>query len=131
MTEVQARITTATYRTTLTAGQHTFFADEPASLGGTDTGPDPSQLLLSSLAACTAITLRMYADRKEWDVPVLTVELTMTSSNSPNGKHTAITRKLGFTGTLTDEQKERLMQIANACPLHKILTGTITVETSL
>jgi putative redox protein len=131
MSTAQARIGTSTYRTTISAGKHILFADEPESLGGTDTAPDPSQLLLSSLGACTAITLRMYADRKAWDVQEIHVDLAMTSDNTPAGKHTAITRKLSFTGNLTDEQQERLMQIANACPLHKTLIGTITIDTSL
>lgn len=109
-------------------GEHRLSADEPASLGGGDTAPTPTELLLSALGSCTAITLRMYAERKQW--PVETIEVTLNYAEGVKDK-TVIERRVHVTGALDDEQRARLLQIANACPVHKILTGTVEVPTEI
>lgn len=109
---------------------HLWQADEPADLGGGDTAPSPERLLLSSLGACTAITVRMYAARKQWPLTEVRVELQF----NPNGKPeagTELTRVVSLHGDLSDEQRQRLLQIANACPIHKVLTGEVRIATSL
>jgi putative redox protein len=102
-------------------------ADEPEELGGTNQGPAPGEFLLISLASCTAITLRMYADRKNWPIEVIIVEVNFEKVDSK----TIFKRELQLIGDLTDEQRARLLQIANACPVHKTLTNPIEIQTSL
>jgi putative redox protein len=106
---------------------NTLIADEPEDNGGGNLGFSPKELLLSSLAACTSATVRMYANRKQWDLQE--VLLTVSMVNESNG--TTISRKIEFKGDLTSEQRDRLLAIANACPIHKILSNTIQIETTL
>jgi putative redox protein len=124
---VIATIGATDYQVQLDDGMHKWLADEPETLGGRDTGPSPVSLLLSSLGACTSVTLKMYAKRKDW--PLDTVRVTLTLENTADG--TAIDRKIVVGGALSEEQRERLLQIANACPVHKILTGTIVIRSGL
>ena len=109
---------------------HQWLADEPTELGGANTAPSPNLLLLGSLGACTAITLQMYAARKQWPLSGVEVELQL----NPAGKSALgndITRKIFLQGELDDEQRARLLQIANACPIHKLLTGEVRIASSL
>jgi len=115
------------YKTQLDANGHTIIADEPIEVGGKDLGVTPGDLLRASLAACTTITLRMYCNRKNWDVDRIHVEVI---SDSANGK-TTFKRIIEIEGDVDDEQKKRLMQIANACPVHKALTNPIEIESTL
>jgi len=114
-----ASIATTKYRLALNNGRHEFFADEPVEVGGTDTAPSPDELLEAALASCTAITLRMYADRKEWHIQGIDVKVTAERSE---GK-TAFTRHITINGAVDDIQKERLLQIAKACPVSKTLSA--------
>jgi putative redox protein len=98
--------------------------DEPAEDGGTDTGPRPSQLLASSLAGCTAITMELYARRKGWDIEGLEVAVDMSSEDEgvpPHAVPTHFTVEVGLPAGLDDEQRRKLMVIAGKCPVHKLL----------
>lgn len=123
----RAQIAHAKYKTIVTSGNHTIIADEPADIGGTDSGMSPYNLLLASLASCTAITLRMYIDRKMWIIDEITINLELFKNESG----VLIESKLNFKGEVTDEQRKRLITIADACPIHKILVGNIVINTNL
>jgi putative redox protein len=118
------------YATDITVGAHRLVADEPAESGGADTGPSPREILLSALGACTSITLRMYAERKQWPLEQVQVQLSYGDTGPAKDK-TVIEREVKLIGPLDDQQRQRLLQIANSCPLHKILTGTIEIPTKL
>lgn len=130
MSVVHASIDNLPYTVTLKGGEHQWLADEPTTVGGADAGPTPTQLLLSSLGACTAITLKMYAGRKEWPLEKVDIELTLNPDGKP-ASGTDIKRTLHLHGALDDSQKERLLQIANACPVHKLLAGEVRIHSVL
>ena len=127
MNDIKAHISTAHYQTIVSNGRHDIIADEPPELGGTDVGFSPNELLCSALAACTCITLRMYADRKAWPLTDVTALITLERNKETN--ITQINRQISLIGDLTEEQKMRLLTIANQCPIHKILTNPIVIET--
>jgi putative redox protein len=106
-------------------GGHSLVSDEPESAGGTDEGPSPTRLLAASLAACTAITVEMYADRKGWDVGALEADVE-TKYEGPVPTRFDVT--LRTTATLSDEQVEKILIIAAKCPVHKALAGDTTVN---
>jgi|APHM01.1.fsa_nt_gi Predicted redox protein, regulator of disulfide bond formation len=127
------------FRTKVTAGHHRLVGDEPEEMGGTDAGPSPYDLLLSALGTCTGMTLRMYADRKDWPLEEATVRLSherihaedCDHCDTTDGKVDHIEREIEVTGDLTPEQRERLLEIANKCPVHRTLHSEIDVTSSL
>jgi putative redox protein len=116
------------YRIVLTAGKNTIIADEPVSNGGGDEGMNPHEILVAALGACTCATLRMYADRKEWPLEGINVTVNLSHDLQDN---TNIHREIELIGDLTVEQKDRLLVIANKCPVHKTLTNPIIIDTKL
>ena len=104
-------------------------ADEPVDKGGKDIGFSPKELLASALAACTSATVRMYADRKQWLLDEVKIEIDLERDEVAN--KTVINRKVQFIGNLDEEQRKRLLAVANACPVHKILTNPIEINTSM
>jgi putative redox protein len=109
------------------AGRHELSADEPQSAGGTDTGPNPLQLLLSALGACTSITLRMYAERKGWELGEIDVDLRL----SRDGETESIERRVHFSGSLSQEQRARLAEVAEKTPVTKILKRGLQIVTQI
>jgi putative redox protein len=129
MVKVSGHITIDHYKTILSNGKHELIADEPNSGGGADLGFSPSELLCSALASCTCITLRMYADRKKWNLENVEVHVDMVKDSVQN--NTNIHRQIKLFGNLTDEQKKHLMEIAEQCPIHKTLTNPIHIKSTL
>ena len=109
---------------------HHWLADEPQDLGGANAGPAPEQLLLSALGTCTAVTLMMYARRKQWLLTQVHVELAFNPEGKP-ASGTDIRRSIQLVGQLDDDQRARLMQIADACPIHKVLSGDVRIASTL
>ena len=103
-------------------GQHVWTADEPVSVGGDDLGPAPYDMLLAALGACTSMTLRMYATRKGWPVDQVAVRVVRDRVDAPSAADPAVH---------TDEQRERMRQIAARCPVHRTLEGGVLLETRL
>ena len=124
---VTARIGSKNYETHITTGPHTLLADEPESLGGKDVGPDAGDFLRISLATCTAITLRMYANRKEYAIDEIHVHV----SSEKVENTTIFNRTVEILGNIDESIRSRMLQIANACPIHKTLTNPIEIKTEL
>jgi putative redox protein len=138
-TEVVTRTEGDGYQTTIDAGGFHLVADEPASLGGTAGGPSPYDLLLGALGACTGMTLRMYAARKGWPLERVTVKLTeprdyaadCENCAKPDARITRLSREITISGALDEGQRQRLLHIAEQCPVHKSLAGSFAVQTTL
>jgi putative redox protein len=127
------------YAQKIRAGHHALTADEPVASNGTDTGPAPYGLILSGLGACTSITLRMYAERKGLPLTGVRVRLRHAKIHAADcadcetreGKLDHIERELELEGALDAEQRARLREIADRCPVHRTLEGEIVVQTTL
>ena len=116
------------YAQQIASGHHRLTADEPIARGGSDSGASPYELLLASLGACTSITLRMYAGRKEWELGKITVGLRYTAAENQKGH---IDRRLSFSKPLTAEQTQRLLEIAGKTPVTRTLLAGLTIDTTI
>lgn len=131
MTQVTAVIGRDRYKTELTSGSHFIIADEPLDHGGADLGPAPYQLLLSALGACTVMTLRSYADIKGLEVARISAELTMEVKDVDGKRHSYINRHLNIEGNIDEKIRNRMLKIAEMCPVHRVLSGDIHIHTRL
>ncbi|HZX33333.1 MAG TPA: OsmC family protein [Rhodocyclaceae bacterium] len=112
--------------------RHRLVADEPVSNGGEDAGPAPFDFLLAGLGACTSMTVRMYAERKEWPLKHVSVQLRFDKVEDDKGhKIDRIERVITLEGDLSPEQRERLLEIANKCPTHKVLQQPLRIDSRL
>jgi putative redox protein len=133
---VSAHVGPTGFRAELLARGHALVADEPVSLGGTDAGPTPYEILLSALGSCTAMTLRMYADRKSYPLESVTVQLRSARAHEPDCENCAtekvgisrVERRIELAGPITDEQRERLLQVADRCPVKQTLERGFKIE---
>jgi putative redox protein len=119
------------YQQTVQVGQHQFIADEPESVGGADAGPAPFDLLMASLGACTSMTLRMYAERKGLALSKVSVALSHEKIDIDGSQREQITRVITLEGDLTAEQRQRMLEIANKCPIHRALTQPLRISSTL
>lgn len=127
---VEGKIGTQKYLCTISWRNGTLLMDEPEGVGGENIGPDPFSTFLASLAGCTLSTLRMYIDRKGWDIPEINISLNLAQEMNPE-LQTSISRTITFTTNIRDEQRERLLLIAEKCPISKILKNKITINTTI
>lgn len=137
MAEIIAKIGKEKYGTTLTTGKHEIIADEPVPIGQ-DKGPTPYDLLLMALGSCVAMTLRMYADRKKWDLKEVQVVLNQNRMHakdcddceSKEGMVHTIEKEIRLIGNLDDAQRARLIEISDRCPVNKTLLSEIKITTT-
>ena len=134
--QVIVRGDSAGFAQTVEIGPHRFAGDEPVAFGGTDTGPSPYDLLLASLGTCTSMTISFYARRRGWPLESVTVSLhhskihaiDCAECETKEGKIDRIEREIHLAGSLTEEQRSKLMEIADRCPVHQTLTSEINIR---
>ena len=137
--QVVSKTEQSSYTTEIKAGNHHFLADEPEEVGGADLGPSPYELLSSSLAACTSMTLHMYAARKKWDLQEAIVHVDHNKEYAQDcdnceqsgAKIDHFNRQIELVGELDGEKRQRLLQIADKCPVHKTLHNSAVIKTEL
>ena len=127
------------YAQEIAIGPHVLHADEPSEFGGNDTGPNPYELLLAALGACTSMTVRMYAERKQWPLKEVHISLAHSKIHAEDcaacetkiGTVDQIQLEISFAGDLSEEQRVKLLEIANKCPVHRTLVSEIRIEAKL
>ncbi|HNR53801.1 MAG TPA: OsmC family protein [Flavobacteriales bacterium] len=119
------------YRTQLSTRGHEWIADEPEDEGGADLGPRPHEFMLAALASCTAITLRMYADRKQWAIGPIRITTTMDRTQRGAEVQTLINIEVELDPSVPQEQRERLAVIARSCPVHRTLENPIQLRSAV
>lgn len=129
--EVIVKIGQEKYTTEVIIANHSLIVDEPESVGGQNLGPTPTSLLLSSLGTCKAITMRMYADQKKWPLEGVEIGLAMEVVKSNLQQSTYVRVHIKLIGDLDDQQRERILKISEKCPVHKILSNPIVIETNM
>ena len=137
-TVVVASTGNGAFEQVLLDGRHTLIADEPKAVGGGDAGPGPYELLLMSLGSCTSMTVHMYAARKKWPLEQVVVRLRHSKvyaddcadCENPKAMIDRLDRAIEFLGALDAEQRSRLLQIANQCPVHRTLSSKIDIKTT-
>ncbi len=115
------------YRTEVRTDPHHFIVDEPIEVGGKDLGVSPGELLAAALASCSSITMKLYADRKGWDLEEAIVEVDFQRDLKFNV--TNFTKKVSMIGNLDEEQRQKLFEIASKCPVHRMLENPIEIHT--
>ncbi len=110
---------------------HYAVIDEPVAKGGDDNGPTPVEYLLTAIGGCVAITLRMYADRKEWDLGKITVNVTQRQELTSEGIIKSLLEEISFEKNVTQEQKEKLLEIAGKCPVAKMIKGQTQIKSEI
>ncbi|MCJ8289394.1 MAG: OsmC family protein [Crocinitomicaceae bacterium] len=120
------------FKSSISVGSHVLISDEPESVGGTDLGPSPYELLASGLGACTVMTVRMYATIKKWDLKEVKVNVSHRKEDSEDGKTKIdiFSREIQFFGDFDEKQHERMLNIAKKCPVHKTLSASAKIETT-
>lgn len=119
------------YQQEVSVGQHRLIADEPENVGGADAGPAPFDYLMAALGACTSMTLRMYAERKEIALTGISVELDHEKVDIDGKLRDRINRRITLSGDLSAEQRQRMLEIANKCPVHRALSQPLLIASSL
>lgn len=119
------------YQQEVVIGGHRLLADEPAAVGGDDAGPAPFEFLMAGLGACTSMTIRMYAERKQMPLTRVAVELRHNKTEVEGKLLDRIERDITLEGELSEEDRQRLLEIANRCPVHRALAQPLVVETTL
>lgn len=119
------------YQQAVVAGQHQLIADEPESAGGSDAGPAPFDYVMAGIGACTSMTLRMYAERKEFNLGKISVTLSHDKIDLDGIKRDRIQRTITLTGNLTPAQRQRMLEIANKCPVYRAISPSLLIETTM
>ncbi|MEQ7853590.1 OsmC family protein [Xanthomonas hortorum] len=130
MSDIPVSVSTGAvpYTVSIHDGQHTWSGDTQPANGGADAGPDPESQVLGALGACTAITVSMVAARKQWPLTAVHVHLHYTQRGAAG---TLITREIVLDGALDEDQRTRLLQVAEKCPIHRLLTGQVQIDSAL
>lgn len=139
MNDVIVRGDTAGFAQEIVAGRHRLTADEPIEVGGGDTGPSPYDLLLAALGSCTSMTVSLYARSKKWPLESVTVNLSHSKIHAVDcaecetkvGKIDRIEREIHFVGALDEQQRKKLLEIADKCPVHRTLKSEIDIRTQM
>lgn len=119
------------YQQEIRTGEHRLIADEPADVGGADAGPAPFDFVMAGLGACTSMTLRMYAERKSLPLTGISVALSHAKIDVDGQSRDQISRVITLEGNLSDGQRQRLLEIAGKCPVHRALSQSMTIESTL